>query len=296
MSFFRLYGRVLEKLGSDRRLGWSLALANVALAMAQFAEPVLFGRVINLLAQAADACGVRHRSQPVAAAAGVGRVRLVHHLSAARWSRSMPTGWRTAAASRCCTDYFEHVLQLPLAYHGDVHSGRLMKIMLQGTDALWALWLGFFRDHLAAFVSLLILVPLALFINWRLAILLIVLCVLFAVLTTLDLAQDRNDAAHGANPSFRSGRARLRRAGQYRPGAKFCARRAGGDGAQECERTGCWRRNFPVLSLVGGGGGAHARVDDADRALDHPARHLAVPARPDHRSARSSPSWPSPAW
>jgi len=51
MSFLRLYGRVLERLGSDSRLGWFLALANVALAMAQFAEPVLFGRVINLLAQ-----------------------------------------------------------------------------------------------------------------------------------------------------------------------------------------------------------------------------------------------------
>ena len=49
MSFFRLYLRVLEKLGSDRRLGWFLAFANVALAMAQFAEPVLFGRVIDTL-------------------------------------------------------------------------------------------------------------------------------------------------------------------------------------------------------------------------------------------------------
>jgi glucan exporter ATP-binding protein len=85
------------------------------------------------------------------------------------------------------TEYFEHVLQLPLAYHSEIHSGRLMKIMLQGTDALWSLWLGFFRDHLAAFVSLLVLVPLALFINWRLAILLIVLCVLFAILTAVVL-------------------------------------------------------------------------------------------------------------
>jgi len=60
-----------------------------------------------------------------------------------------------------------------------------MKIMLQGTDALWAFWLGFFREHLAAFVSLFILVPLALFLNWRMAILLIVLCVLFAALIAL---------------------------------------------------------------------------------------------------------------
>src|SRR6185369_8411320 len=52
MSFVRLYLRVLEQLGSDRRLAWILAFANVALALAQFAEPVLFGRVINLLAGA----------------------------------------------------------------------------------------------------------------------------------------------------------------------------------------------------------------------------------------------------
>ena len=85
------------------------------------------------------------------------------------------------------TGYFEHVLQLPLAYHGEVHSGRLMKIMLQGTDTLWAFWLGFFREHLSAFVSLVILVPVALTLNWRLAILLIVLCLVFAVLAALVL-------------------------------------------------------------------------------------------------------------
>ena len=83
------------------------------------------------------------------------------------------------------TGYFEHVLQLPLTYHGNTHSGRLMKVMLQGTDALWGLWIGFFRDNLASIVSLLVLLPISLFINWRLALLLIVLCVVFACLTAL---------------------------------------------------------------------------------------------------------------
>ena len=83
------------------------------------------------------------------------------------------------------TRYFEHVLQLPLSYHGNTHSGRLMKMMLHGTEALWGLWVGFFRDNLASLISLLILLPVSLFINWRLASLLIILCVLFAVLTTL---------------------------------------------------------------------------------------------------------------
>ena len=45
MNIIRLYGRVLALLGSDSRVAWALALANLALASAQFAEPVLLGRI-----------------------------------------------------------------------------------------------------------------------------------------------------------------------------------------------------------------------------------------------------------
>src|SRR5436190_7790795 len=50
MNLVHLYLRVLNLLGSESRLGWFLAVANVALAGAQFAEPVLFGRIIDALA------------------------------------------------------------------------------------------------------------------------------------------------------------------------------------------------------------------------------------------------------
>jgi glucan exporter ATP-binding protein len=186
MSFIRLYARVLEKLGSDSRLGWLLAFANVALAIAQFAEPVLFGRVVNLLARAQenDAAPAWSRLGVLLSLwAGFAIFTIICGTLVALYADRLSHRRRLAVL----TEYFEHVLQLPLAYHSEIHSGRLMKIMLQGTDALWSLWLGFFRDHLAAFVSLLVLVPLALFINWRLAILLIVLCVLFAILTAVVL-------------------------------------------------------------------------------------------------------------
>ena len=78
-------------------------------------------------------------------------------------------------------------MQLPLAYHGGSHSGRLMKVMLTGTDSLWGLWLSFFRENFAAVVSLFILLPLSLYLNWRLALLLIVLCGMFTLLTTYVL-------------------------------------------------------------------------------------------------------------
>ena len=45
----RLYTRVLELLGKEGKLGWILAGANLLLAGAQFAEPVLFGRIVDVL-------------------------------------------------------------------------------------------------------------------------------------------------------------------------------------------------------------------------------------------------------
>ena len=186
MGFLQVYARALAKLGPDSSLGWLLALANVGVTVALFAEPVLFGSVINVLAVAqADSASADWAKLwwLVLVWASLGMFTIVCGTLIALVADRLAHRRRLAVLS----SYFEHVLQLPLAYHGETHSGRLMKIMLQGTDALWAFWLGFFREHLAAFVSLLLLVPLTLLINWRMAILLIVLCVLFAALTALVL-------------------------------------------------------------------------------------------------------------
>jgi glucan exporter ATP-binding protein len=187
MNLLRLYGRVLALLGPEARLGWFLAVANLALSAAMFAEPVLFGRIIDALAgsQKADAVPLTfEKLLPLLGAwAGFGLFTILCGVFIALHADRLSHRRRQAVL----TDYFEHVLQLPLAYHGGSHSGRLMKVMLTGTDSLWGLWLSFFRENLAAIVSLIILVPLSLYLNWRLAILLIVLCTVFALLTTFVL-------------------------------------------------------------------------------------------------------------
>jgi ATP-binding cassette subfamily B protein len=186
MNLLRLYARVLSLLGSDIKLGWLLAIANVALAAAQFAEPVLFGKIIDALA------GVRPGDTTVTwdsllplllLWAGFGIFTILCGVVVALYADRLAHRRRHAVL----TAYFEHVLQLPVAYHGGSHSGRLMKVMLTGTDSLWSLWLSFFREHLAALVSLIILLPLSLYLNWRLALLLIALCVVFAALTSFVL-------------------------------------------------------------------------------------------------------------
>jgi ATP-binding cassette subfamily B protein len=185
MSLLRLYARVLELLGKEARLGWLLALANLLLAAAQFAEPVLFGRIVDVLSgHPSTGPLARAATSPwplLAAWVAFGLFTILCGVVVALHADRLSHRQRQAVL----TSYFEHIMQLPLTFHTGTHSGRLMKVMLQGTDALWRLWLGFFREHFAAIVSLLVLLPLSLYINWRLAILLFVLCIVFTVLTTL---------------------------------------------------------------------------------------------------------------
>jgi len=183
MKLLRLYGRVLGLLGNEIGLGWLLAFANVALAIAQFAEPVLFGRIIDALTKAQPGTNWTDLLPLLLAWSSFGLFIIGCSVFVALHADRLAHRRRHAVL----TMYFEHVLQLPLSYHGGAHSGRLMKVMLSGTDALWGLWLSFFREHFAAFVALLVLLPLSIFLNWRLALLLIVLCGLFAVLTAIVL-------------------------------------------------------------------------------------------------------------
>ena len=183
-AVLHLYGRVVGLLSPERNLAWVLAIANLTLAASQFADPVLLGRIIDTLTNA------QAQNQPpewshlgwlLAAWAAFGIFTIVAGTLTGLHADRLSHRRR----QNVLTGYFEHVLQLPLTYHGNTHSGRLMKVMLQGTDSLMQLWLGFFRDHLASLISLVVLLPISLFINWRLASLLIALSVVFALLTTL---------------------------------------------------------------------------------------------------------------
>lgn len=185
LALLGTYGRALRLLGPQARLGVLLAVGNVALAVAQFAEPVLFGRIINALAGGSNGAAPAFStlSPLLLAWAGFGLFSILAgvlvSLHADRLAHQRRLG--------ILTEYFEHVLQLPLSFHGETHSGRLLKVMLQGTDTLWGLWLSFFREDCAAIVALVVLVPVGLVINWRLGLVLIVLVFAFALITAYVL-------------------------------------------------------------------------------------------------------------
>ncbi|HEY0420599.1 MAG TPA: glucan ABC transporter ATP-binding protein/ permease [Acetobacteraceae bacterium] len=184
MKFFAVYRRVLSVLGRDLRVAMLLALANLAVAGLHFLDPLLFGRVIGLLSGAGDMAPGALWSEAVVLLAIWGAVGLAGvgaNIFAALHAERLAHRNRLDVMSH----YYSHVLSLPPAFHGEAQSGRLMKTMTSGADSMFGLWLHFFRDQLSTFVATLVLLPLTLFLNWRLASVLILLVVLFCVLTVI---------------------------------------------------------------------------------------------------------------
>jgi ATP-binding cassette subfamily B protein len=187
MRMIRLYMRVLGQLGSDLRVGALLALANVALAISAFAEPILFGRIIDVLTR-----GQLPDTPPVTfgvlmplilAWVAFGLFSIGAGALVALHADRLAHRRRLAVLA----NYFEHVLELPLAFHTATHSGRVLKVMLDGSGSMSWLWLGFFREHMSALIALVVLLPLTVFLNWRLGLLLVALVIVFAVLTAIVL-------------------------------------------------------------------------------------------------------------
>ena len=184
MSFLRLYGRVLALLAPEARLAITLAVANIALAVSQFVEPVLFGRIIDRLTGALPAgldAAARVLAPLIGTWVGLGLFIVVSAALVAWFADRLAHRRRNMVTA----DFFEHVLQLPLAFHTAAHSGRQVKVMFSGTYTMWWLWLSFFREYFAAFVFVCVLLPMTLVLNWRLAMPLLGLCVAFAALTAL---------------------------------------------------------------------------------------------------------------
>ncbi len=184
MSFLRLYARVLAQLRPVKGLAGALVVANVALASAQFAEPLLYGKVIDRLAgaQAAGAAPLWADLAPwLAAWAGFGLFSIVAGIGVALHADRLAHRQRVGVMAT----YFEHVLHLPMSFHASAHSGRLLKVMIEGSNGMFGVWLSFFREHCAGLVALVVLLPLTLLKNWRLGAILIALVAVFGAVMNL---------------------------------------------------------------------------------------------------------------
>ena len=200
MSLMKVYGRVLAQLAQNRRVLAMLVAGNLGVAALQFLDPLLFGRVIGLLARTDT---VSHSQlfaeggRLVAAWVLIGTCGIGVNIAVAMGAERLAHRTRLGAISRC----FNHVLALPNSFHAGVQSGTVMKAMVSGSDSMFALSLTFFKENLATYVAVLVLLPLSAFLNWRLSLVLVALVCVFATVTTFVIrrtqtSQRRAEAAH----------------------------------------------------------------------------------------------------
>ena len=179
MSILRLYLRVIGLLAPEKGLALALTFANLALAGVYFLEPWLFGRVVDALAVQ----GHRDAWRLIGWWAGIGLGGVVASVWVSLHADRLAHRRRLAAIAQ----FFEHAVALPLSFHGQHHTGRLLRIMHGGSSNLFGLWLGFFREHLSTLLSILVMVPLALAMNGKLALLMIALMVSFAAFNSIAM-------------------------------------------------------------------------------------------------------------
>jgi glucan exporter ATP-binding protein len=184
MSLIQVYARVIGLLAPEKTLTIMLVIANLVLAGIMLIEPYLFGHVIDALVAQANADAWFY----IGSWAGFGLTGIVAGVTVSLQADRLAHRRRLAALAQ----FFEHAVGLPLAFHGEHHTGRLLRIMHSGGSSLFNIWLGFLRDHLVTLLSIVVMLPVALSINWKLALLMTTLMVSFAAFNAVAMRRTRH--------------------------------------------------------------------------------------------------------
>jgi glucan exporter ATP-binding protein len=222
-TFFDTYARALGLLSTERRSVALMSVASILVSILFFVEPILFGRLIDMLTGAATrpAEGIWRASLVTLGAWGAVGISGVFANFLLALSADRLAHRRRLALT---VNYFEHVLALSFEFHTGRHSARLLRTMLRATAYLFGFWLAFFREHLGTIITLTVLLPLSMFLNWRLGLLLILFMVAFTAFTaygirkteTAQMAVETADSELAARVGDAFGNVRLIQSYVYR--------------------------------------------------------------------------------
>ncbi len=185
LSLTQVYERALMLLASERGLAIALAAASVVIGLIQLAEPILFGRVVDALSQGAGAFPL------IGLWAGLGLFGIGASVTVAVIADRLAHRRRLAVMA----DAFERAITLPLGYHAERGSGAVVRAINSGADSLFWLWLSALREQLTAFTSILLLVPTAISMDWRMALILGTLAVSYVLMNLLVMRKTRTGQA-----------------------------------------------------------------------------------------------------
>ncbi len=169
MTLLEVYWRALNYLAPQGRSVLLVCCSNVVLAIVMIAEPILFGRIIDAIADKQDVVPV------LGLWAGLGLFNIVAFVLVARQADRLAHKMRVDVLTRS----YSNVMTMPLSWHYERGTSNVLHTLIRAVDTLFGLWLEFMRQHLTTAVSLLLLIPTAIVLDIRLSMVLMVLGVLY---------------------------------------------------------------------------------------------------------------------
>jgi len=149
-----------------------VVIANIVLAVITIAEPILFGRIIDAISSQGDVTPI------LLMWGGFGVFNTIAYVLVAREADRLAHGRRASLL----TEAFGRIVSMPLSWHHQRGTSNALHTLLRASETLFGLWLEFMRTHLATIVALVLLVPTAFSMDWRLSSVLVVLSVVYWII------------------------------------------------------------------------------------------------------------------
>lgn len=185
MTYADLFRHAIRLLTPFRAPALALVCANGIIGLLSLAEPIVLGMMIDAFSDAA----LRGKG----GASSVTPLFLLWAiLGAATVAISFFAGLHADKMSQrlrmhSIDEYTKRVLHLPIAHHERNPPSHAFQTLLDGTNTIWVLSFSFFRDNCASLVMLIMLCPVLLILNWRLAVPLILLVVTVYIIFSVAL-------------------------------------------------------------------------------------------------------------
>jgi glucan exporter ATP-binding protein len=185
VSLFQVYARALSYLSVYRMRVSSIVVANVVLAVITIAEPILFGKIIDAISSSSAVTPM------LLMWAGFGVFNTVAFVLVAREADRLAHGRRASLI----TEAFGRIISMPLSWHSQRGTSNALHTLLRACETLFGLWLEFMRTHLATAIALVLLVPTAFAMDYRLSIVLLVLGIAYVIIGKVVMNKTRDGQA-----------------------------------------------------------------------------------------------------
>lgn len=182
MSLLKIYWRAMEYLAVEKAATITMCVASVLVALVTLAEPILFGRVIQAIADKGDIFS------PLAMWAALGGFNIVAAVFVARGADRLAHRRRLGVM----IDSYERLITMPLSWHQKRGTSNALHTLIRATDSLFTLWLEFMRQHLTTIVALATLIPVAMNMDMRMSLVLIVLGVIYVMIGQLVMRKTKD--------------------------------------------------------------------------------------------------------